>query len=341
MGRVQAVGIALVMAAARGRFSGIMDIGGCKPPYFYCGSNARCTLETAACERADASAPSCSGTVSGAMYNLSGLRLTKGGANFMASDNTTTVIFDVCANAAPERCPNATAVAVDVTTCERLAGSAWTERMVLTALEHESTSINPAQGVRIRFDDGDRCAPSQNKSLFIDVYCEPTAVHAPVDIVLKRDGDCVSTIALRSAYGCPVGCAAGGANRAPCSGRGECVWTIQDGARCECDRDFAGSACQKYIVRTSTDFRIATWVWQAAAALLVSLTGVSHSLSLFWSHSMLSARYSSSLEDAAISADNARMKEINFFAVSPGIELFTPASVPTKAKSHPVSNSTA
>lgn len=278
-GCVQVVCFAVAMGAARGRFSGIMDIGGCKPPYFYCGSNARCTLETAACERADASAPPCSGTLSGAMYNLSGLRLTKGGANFVASDNTTTIVFDVCANAAPERCPNATAVAVDATTCARLAGSAWTKRMELSALEDEWTSVNPAQGVRIRFNGGDNCGPGQYRSLLIDVYCEPTAVHAPVDVVLKRDGDCVSTVALRSAYGCPAGCAAGGANRPPCSGRGKCVWTIKDGARCECDRGFAGSACQNYIVRTSTDFRIATSVWQAAAALLATVTGVSPKLS--------------------------------------------------------------
>lgn len=251
--------------------------GGCCFPYFYCGSNGRCTEQTGPCEDPLFVPDACMGIVSNVQYNLTGLRIATGKSTYLVSSGATTLAFDVCANAVPPPACDANAIAValavdDVGGCVRQAGAMAATTPTFSAID--DVDMDPSYGVRIEYADGDYCSEKTNRSLVVDVVCEPTAVATPRNIRIVDLTTCSTHVVLESAFGCPKACSIG--ESGVCSGRGDCIWSEARGARCDCDRDYAGRACQKSVKSSqTTDFRIATRIWQAVASALVAFTGVS------------------------------------------------------------------
>lgn len=250
--------------------------GCCIPDYFYCGSNGRCTHSMAECEDGgDMAPPPCRQKTSpGVEYDLERLRLVKGGETYWSNK----ISFNVCANAArPSNCANATP-SVAWSECERLGGSAYTSKPVFKQLQ------DPSEGVRVTYVGG-------AEPITFEILCDPKAVDSPV--VQPRSND-TSIVVLRSASGCPLGCARNEMGTV-CSGRGDCVYAPSRGrgAHCECDRSFGGSACDSS-ESSSSRSNDSTILWRGVAAFLAIFAGL-----------LVVARRCHSLRRARMAAESA------------------------------------
>lgn len=244
----------LPLVHAWGGVCQVVDSFGCCEPYFFCGSNGRCTRRSDVCESATAELPECVLRTASASFALSRLKIKHRG-NY----NTKNIHFNICGNAEmPSGCTRPSpAYAVDGS-CEALASSVYKKSGLATLLDDD-----PTEGVRIEYSGGDPCGHG-NRSFVVDAKCRGDAVE-PTNVRVLAD-DCAVHVSLEAAAACPVECARG-LGGAVCSNRGECV-VSDNGVRCDCDRGRVGAACET-TPATPTD--LPTWKWQAFAALLVTL----------------------------------------------------------------------
>ncbi|KAJ1449496.1 hypothetical protein M885DRAFT_622511 [Pelagophyceae sp. CCMP2097] len=278
--RLRLLRVAWLASAAAWRSSCVRDAHGCcsSEGWFYCGSSGRCISTTKPhdwdeCENAAAAAPTCTLEMQGVAYDLSPLRLAT--ADYEAAIGDTTIVFNVCANAAePAACVeparrNATAAARRDSTAPAAAyavhGGERCARLAASVTQAEATTLslldaeNAAKGVRLSFGGG-------RGALSLALRCDAgAAAFGPLAVSRAADGG--YEVAFPSVFACPAQCLDPGGAPKVCSSRGNCVLRA-DGAACACARGFGGRTCEALDAPLQETLSESRWPWQLFATLV-------------------------------------------------------------------------